>query len=171
MSKIYICDGTKYEIGGPKADTIGLPVSITSIPLRINIEGYELQLKSSFHVSLVCIGKMIEKYKISIPDFVNKVIEDFCSFVSTTEINFLKYRNEFRFVSQNERRTIVAMCDISNLKEFFDLINKKYNLKVEYQPTHVTIYTLQPELGIFISDSNDLRELTKVITNPKGVNI
>ena len=96
MSKIYICDGTKYEIGGPKADTIGLPVSITSIPLRINIEGYELQLKSSFHVSLVCIGKMIEKYKISIPDFVNKVIEDFCSFVSTTEINFLKYRNEFR---------------------------------------------------------------------------
>lgn len=83
----------------------------------------------------------------------------------------MKYRNEFKFVSQNERRTIVVMCDISNLKEFFELMNKKYNLNVEYQPTHVTIYTLQPELGIFLSDGNDLRELTKVISNPKGVNI
>ncbi|MFA6554184.1 MAG: hypothetical protein WCS89_01620 [Candidatus Paceibacterota bacterium] len=171
MSKKYICDGTKYEMGGPKLDTISLPVSIKGIPLKINIEGYELQLKSSFWVSLVCIGKIIEKHKISIPDFVDKVIEDFCNYTRTVEVNFLKYRNEFRFVSQNERRTIVAMCDISNLREFFDLVNKKYNLNVEYQPTHVTVYTLQPELGIFLSDSNDLERLTKVIPNPEGVNI
>jgi hypothetical protein len=171
MSKRYICDSTKYEIGGQKLDTIGLPVQIVDIPSKVNIEGYELKLKSSFHVSLVCIGKIIERHKITIPDFINKIVEDFCDYLKSTEVNFLRYRDEFRFVSQNDRRAVVAMCDISNLKEFFDLINKKYTLKVEYQPTHVTIYTLQPDVGIFLSNEDDVQNLTKVIPNPIGISL
>jgi hypothetical protein len=58
------------------------------------------------------------------------------------------------------------MCDISNLNNFFDLINKKYDLQIEYQPTHVTLYTLQPNKGIFLADSGDIEKLSKPITNP-----
>jgi len=49
----YICGSNKYELGGPKKDTIGLPVSISGIPPKIDIEGYELSLKSSFHITQI----------------------------------------------------------------------------------------------------------------------
>jgi hypothetical protein len=171
MSKEYICNSNKYKIGGPKLDTINLPISVNKLPQKIIIGGYDLTLKSKFHVSLVCVGKIIEKNKISIPDFLNRVMDDFCSYTKNNDIDFLRYHDEFRFVSQSERRAIIAMCDISNLQEFFDLINKKYNLNVEYQPTHVTIYTLQPEIGIFITNKEDLNKLTKIIPRPAGVDL
>lgn len=162
----FICDGEKYQIGGLKEDTIGLPVSFSGLPEKINIEGYELSLKTSFHVSLVCIGKIIKKNNLSIPDFINKVIADFCESTKRASIDLAQLRDEFRFVSQNERRTIVVMCDISNLDKFFDSINQKYGLKLEYPPTHITLYTLQPDVGIFLTDTNDLNKLTKKIEVP-----
>ena len=162
----FICDGEKYQIGGPKEDTIGLPVSFSGLPEKINIEDYELFLKTTFHASLICAGKIIEKNNLTIPDFVNKVVADFCEFTKHTSIDFARCRNEFRFVAENERRTVVVMCDISNLNKFFDLINQKYSLRLEYPPTHITLYTLQPNIGIFLTDASDLNRLTKMIKAP-----
>ena len=164
MTKV-ICENKKYQLGGPQEDTIGLPVLVSGLPEKIEVEGQALFLKTSFHVSLVCIGKIIEKHNVSIPDFINKIVDDFCEFTRTNNINFLRYRNEFRFASQNDRCSVIAMCDVSNLDKFFQLINQKYGLNIEYPPTHVTIYTLQPDKGIFITDSKDIRELTKLIDN------
>lgn len=163
MSK-NICEGRKYQLGGPKEDTIGLPVSVVNLPEKIDVEGCTLLLKSSFHVSLVCIGKIIEKYNVSIPNFINKVVDDFCEFTKENNIDFISYSGESRFVAQNERRSVVVMCDVSNLDKFFKFINQKYGLNVEYPPTHVTIYTLQPDKGIFLTDSEDIKQLTKSIT-------
>lgn len=162
----FICDGEKYQIGGPKEDTIGLPVSFSGLPEKINVESYELSLKTTFHISLVCIGKIIEKNDLSIPDFLNKVIADFCEFTKHTNIDLARYRNEFRFVAENERRAVIAMCDISNLNKFFDFINQKYGLKLEYPPTHATLYTLQPNIGIFLTNADDINHLTKIIKTP-----
>lgn len=171
MAKHFICDGEKYEVGGPQEDTIGLPVTFSGLPSTIEVEGYTLSLKTSFHVSLVCIGKIIEKNKLTEPDLVNKVIADFCDFTSHTGIDLLRYLNEFRFVSEAEKRTVVVMCDASNLDTFFDSINQKYGLQLEYPPTHVTIYTLQPNVGIFLTDSNDIQRLSKPIERPAGINL
>lgn len=166
MTKQFICNAEKYEIGGPKGDVIGLPVSFTGLPLTIETEGLTLSLKNAFHVSLVCIGKIAEKNNLSDPDIVSKVILDFCEFTKHTPIELKEYSGEFRFVAENERRTLVAMCDILNLDTFFDFINKKYNLKAEYPPTHVTLYTLQPNAGIFLTNSDDIEKLTKLVKNP-----
>ncbi len=171
MAKHFFCGGEKYEIGGPKEDTIGLPVTFSELPPTIEVEGYELSLKKAFHVSLVCIGKIVEKNNLTDTDLVNKVIADFCEFISHTNIDLLRYRNEFRFVSEAERRAIVVMCDISNLDKFFDLINQKYGLHLEYPPTHVTLYTLQPNVGIFLTNSDDMQRLSKSIEQPVGVNL
>lgn len=164
MAKL-ICDG-RYRLGGSKEDTIGLPISLSGLPQKIEINGYELLLKTEFHVSLICIGKIIEKNNLSIPDFVNKIIADFCGFTEHTNIDLAQLRDEFRFASENERRTVVVMCDISNLNKFFDLVNQKYGLNLEYPPTHVTLYTLQPDVGIFLTDTSDLNRLTNKIKVP-----
>lgn len=171
MSKHFICDGEKYEVGGSKNDIIGLPVTFAGLPPKIEVEGYTLSLKSSFHVSLVCIGKIIEKNKLKDIELVNKVVSDFCEFISHTNIDLMCYRDEFRFISEGENRAVVVMCDISNLDKFFDLINQKYGLHLECPPTHVTLYTLQPNIGIFLTDSDDMENLSKPIERPAGVNV
>jgi len=166
MLKKFICGSEKYQLGGPRMDTIILPISFSNLPEKIEVEGYSLTRKSSFHISLVCTGKIIEKYKITIPDFLDKVVADFCEFVKENPIELLNWENEFKFVSEKERRAVITMCDISNLNKFFDHINRKYTLSLEYPPTHATIYTLQPDIGIFITDSSDIENLTKPIPSP-----
>jgi len=166
MTKNFICGSKKYEVGGLKMDTIGLPVSLFDLPEKIEVEGYTLFLRTSFHVSLVCIGKIIEKNNLNIPDFIQKIIADFYEFTQHMNIDFVQYKNDFRFATEGEKRSVVVMCDISNLDKFFDLINKKYSLHLEYPPTHVTLYTLQPVAGIFLTDTDSINRLTKKIKAP-----
>ncbi len=168
MDEKFICDGEKYTF---KKKTIGLPVVIEGLPDKLDIEGCTLLRRSSFHVSLVCIGKIIEKQNIQAPDFENVVINDFCEFVSQNDISLIRYRDEFRFVAQNERQSVVAMCEVTNLERFFDLLNRKYQLHLETPPTHVTLYTLQPDAGIFLTDSNDIEKLTKTVSKPTGITL
>jgi len=143
-------------------------VSFDKLPEEIEVERYKLFLKDSFHVSLVCVGKIIEKNNINIKetDFLEKVITDFCNFTKENKVDLIRYRDEFKFVEEDEKRSMVVMCDISNLDKFFDFINKKYDLNLEYPPTHITLYTLQPNVGIFFTDSEDVKNLTRPIENP-----
>jgi len=164
MPEKFICDGKKYMLAGQKGDSITLLVSLSNLPNRIEANGYTLDLKTKFHVSLVCIGKIIEKHNVKIPNFIEKIVGDFCEFTESNKVDLVSYRNEFKFVSENENRTVVVMCDISNLDRFFDFINQKYGLNIEYPPTHVTLYTLTV-LGIFLTDSNDIQKLTIPIEN------
>ena len=169
MSNNYICNSNKYTLEGQTGDTIALPVTVSSLPNQIEVEGNVLLRKTSFHVSLVCIGQIIKRNAISTPDFIEKVINDFCVFTKDNDISLVRYRDEFRFVEENDRKSVVVMCNIFNLDTFFDLLNKKYNIALEYQPTHVSLFTLQLDKAIFLTDSGDLERLTKVIPRPSEV--
>jgi hypothetical protein len=170
MGGKFICGGNKFELGDPNVKAvIGLPVSVIKLPPKIEVEGCELYSRTKFHVSLVYIGQIIEKHKVSVFNFIDKVVEDFCDYTKNNEIKLLRYRDEFRFVSRGDRKSVVVKCDVSNLSEFFNLMNKKYDLQVECTPTHVTLYTLQPDVGISLTDSGDIQQLTKVIANPLGI--
>lgn len=161
-----ICGSEKYQLGGPKESAIGLRVVAPNLPPEIEVEGYKLLLKSSFHVTLVPIGHIAAKHKVARPDFVDGIVADFCDFTRKNSVDFIRYRREFRFASQDEKRSVVAMCDVSNLKEFYEVINKKYGLSAEAPPTHVTFYTLQPDAGIFLTNADDIDSLTKIINVP-----
>lgn len=165
MERPFICGENKYTIS--VTNTIGLPVSLKNLPSEVVIDGNKLLLKSSFHVSLVCINEIIRKHNISIIDFKNSVVKDFCDFTVVNDIQVLRYK-EFKYAEENNLKTVIVMCEISNLPKFFEILNKKYGLQVEYPPTHVTLYTIEGKVGIFLTDSNDIKNLTKHISNPVG---
>jgi|SRR3989344_2802800 len=165
MEKKLIC-GKKYEFSH---QTIQLPISLENLPEEIKVKGDTFYFPSSFHVSLVYIGKIIEKYSISIPNFENKIIEDFCNFVKTDKVELVTYTNEYKFAFRNNLKTVVVMCEVSNINKFFDLINKKYRLNIRYPVTHVTLYnTLKGKPGIYLMDSEDIENFTVPIENPIG---
>ena len=168
-TKNFICDSDRYTIS--PTNTIALPVALENLPNEIKIEEEILVLKSSFHISLVCINQIVLKYKVDILNFRDLVLKDFCEFTKTNDISLVKYTNEFKFAVENDLKTIIVLCDVSNLNNFFHLINKKYGLNIEYPPTHVTLYALPNKLGIFLTDSNDIETLTKPILNPIGRNL
>ncbi|MBU1349736.1 MAG: hypothetical protein ABII99_00125 [Patescibacteria group bacterium] len=58
------------------------------MPKKIEVEGHALFLKTSFHVNLVCIGKIIEKQNIIILDFIDKIVADFCDFIQLKSVVF-----------------------------------------------------------------------------------
>lgn len=163
--KNFICDN-KFQFT-TKNKVIGLPIKFENLPSELFVEGNKMFLKTSFHTSLVCIGKIIEKYNISILNFENKILDDFCEFDKTNEIKVLEY-NDFKFVTENDLKSIIVMCKVSNLDKFYKIINEKYGLNIEYPPTHSTLYTLQQDKGIFLTDKKDIKNLTKPIPNPIG---
>lgn len=165
MEKQFIC-GSKYTIS--PTNTIALSVSLDNLPGEIVIDGNKLLLKSSFHISLVCINEIVRKYNIVIPNFKDLIVKDFCEFVQTNDVSLLDYLEEFRFAVENDLKTIIVRCNVSNLEKFFEIINKKYGLKIEYPPMHVTLYTLEGKPGIFLTDAKDIANLTKIISNPVG---
>lgn len=166
MKRPFICGGSKYTISA--TNTIGLPVSLGNLPGEITIEGNKLVAKTSFHVSLVCINEIVKKYHASISEFKDSVVKDFCDFTKANDVSLLNYLEEFKFAEEKDLKTIIVMCKVSNLDKFFQIINKTYGLKIEYPPTHVTLYTLPGKLGIFLTDKGDIRNLTKPIPNPVG---
>lgn len=165
MKNEFIC-GNKYTIS--PTQTIALSVPLDNLPSELITNGNRLILKSSFHISLVCIQDIIIKHNVSISNFRDEVIKDFCDFVKTNDVNLLNYINDFRFAEENDLKTIVVMCEVSNLDKFFEILNKKYKLHIEYPPTHVTLYKLEDKVGIFLTDADDLKNLTKSIPNPIG---
>lgn len=160
----FICDNNKYTFND-KSLTISLPVSNFNLPNKIKLEENDLCLKSNFHITLVPIGKIIEKNNLKIENLSNFILKDFCDFISFNSIDLIEYSNEYRFVQEKDLRTIVVMCKVSNLDKFFKLINQKYNINIETPPTHVTLYTLYDKLGIFILDNDDLYLKTKIIND------
>lgn len=159
---------TQYNFAIAPHFVIALPVNLANLPKTIEVEGNTLLVKDHFHVSLVCSAKIKEKFNVADPDFVEKVNKDFGDFTAQHEVQLIGFRDEYKFVEEDEKKAVVCMCDIENLHEFFDLLNKKYNLEVPYPPTHATIYTLQPNVGIFLTNEEDIERLTKPIANPIG---
>ncbi len=150
----------------PAFQVIGLPVTLSGLPDSIEVKGEKLLIRSSFHISLVCIGKIIEKQQVSDAHFTQSVIEDFNDFTNTHEIELIRYLDEFRLATEDNKRSVVVRCEVSNLDLFFEHLNKKYKLSLETPPAHVTLYTLQPDIGIFLVDSADIENLTVLIPAP-----
>src|SRR3989344_5964208 len=161
-----ICNG-KYEFYTEKK-TISLPVELKNLPDQLIVKERTLFKRSEFHVSLVCINKIIEKYNINIPDVTTKIVNDFCEFTKDNEIKVLSYKDEFKFVEREDKTTIVVMCETLNLHKFFDFINKKYSLEVDLPPAHVTLFTLDGKSGIYLISPNDIKNFTQPIPNPLG---
>ena len=163
--KIKLICGGKFQFIN---QVIGLPVNLDNLPNKLIIDNNNLLLKTSFHVSLVCILEIVKKHNISISDFENNIINDFCEFIKSNNISLESYINNFKFCVQDDKKSIIVLCKITNLNKFFENVNKKYGLKIEYPPTHVTLYTLDGGKGIFLTDANDIKNLTKPIPNPIG---
>lgn len=147
------------------AGYIGLMnIEIGDIPETISIEGYELLRKSEFHISLICakrIAALIDETNAA--QIEAEIVEVFMKFIETNELTDYEPTNEYRLVKRDERVTLVRMMVVPGLKDLFAVLGEKYGVKLPLQPTHITIYTLQPEAGIGILSQEELMHDSSVV--------
>ena len=55
------------------------------------------------------------------------------------------------------------MTSLPGLEKFFAELQEKYGVKLPLQPTHITLYTLQPEAGIGILSPHELERDSEVV--------
>jgi hypothetical protein len=147
---------------------IYMPVVIPAekLPDTVEVAGSVLHKKSSFHVSLVCVKEIIPNYaklgKKNDEELAHEILSSFAEYVEVYPVDFLGFRDEYRHAIRDGRESLVGCCDVSNLTGFFDVLNAKYAADIPYQPTHVTLYTLQPDMAIGISSPKQMASYDRI---------
>ncbi len=136
-----------------------------SLPETLEIDGGILLKKDHFHVSLLCVKNILAVK----PDIEAIILQHFCDFLQDHALMFEGFTNEFRLATDGERKSVVALCRVSNLHKFAEYLTEKIGIKVAPQPAHVTIYTLQPNSGIGLNSSDDMEQKSIPIEVPQHI--
>jgi hypothetical protein len=162
--KNYICNTNKYAYD---KGYIYLPIEINELPKKINIDGDSLSLKSSFHVSLLCTKDILSKHQKE--NLEQVILDNFCKFVLENDISFVKFNGEFRLAKFEGRKTIIARCEVSNLEKFSQQLSNQLRIDIPTQPAHVTLYTLQPNIGIGMNSFTELETKSVSVDVPDEI--
>lgn len=124
-------------------------IELHQLPETISVDEYQLLKKDEFHVSLVCLKQLDEMLAPDVlGDKKEAVKNSFLEFERSNPLVDFKLTGEYRLVKRKERVTIVAMVSMPGLEELFTKLRADTGLNLPTQPAHITIYTLQPNVGI-----------------------
>ena len=157
----YICNGSTYTFD---KGYIALPLTVEGLPETIVVGGERFTIKSKHHVSLAHAKGIAEKY--ALPDGEKKITELFCEFTTNHDVSFVRYTGEFRLARSEERKSVVALCEVSHIKDFPAFLKERLGIEVPNQPTHVTLYTLVFDVGIGLNSLEELAAKSSVIEAP-----
>lgn len=147
-------------------------IELANAPKTIQVEGLTLHRKSEFHISLVSLKRLVPLLETTEEELEKAFLE----FQASHNLTTYRLTQNYRLVRRGEKATIIVMVEVDDIEALFDFLRQKYNRDIPTQPTHITLYTLQPEVGIgLFSDEEVTKESTPVVipelANLKAVNI
>ena len=118
--------------------------------------------KSEFH-STICKGEEVfTTASLEQQTGEPKLLALFNSLVEQAPILLESFLDDFRFAQEEEKKSIVVRCKLSNLGTFFDELNATFKINIPMQPAHVTLYTLEGKPGIHINSDEKMESLERV---------
>ena len=118
----------------------------------------KLVKKEEFHVTLL--------HAKATPKLTHVPNEELASFfelfVENNPIELVSFLDDFRYVEEDEKRTIIVRCMVSNLAELFIAFNTVFEVQLPTQPAHVTLYSLEKSVGIHINSDEKMESLERV---------
>ena len=130
------------------------------LPETVTTRGMALYRKKEFHVTLAYFQALLSDAGMS--DSKESLLREFSEFVAMHPVIFRTFRDDMRFASREKKRSVVVRCEVSNVEELFQKWETILGIKLDRQPTHVTVYTLQPEIGIGINTMEEMEALPRV---------
>lgn len=143
-------------------------IQLGNAPDKVLVNNSELLKKGEFHISIMAIKNLAPLLNSeNIEQASEQLKQDFLDFVETQNLSNFTLTNEHRLVTRDGRITVVAMANLQDVDELFDYLRKKHDVDFPTQPTHITLYTLQPEAGIGILSQQELERDSVVVTIPE----
>ena len=145
---------------------------LQNVPEKISIDDYELLKKGEFHVSIMALKNLAPMLNPENPEQSSEQLkQDFLEFVKNHDLTDFRLTGKYRLVKRDERVTVVAMVELKNINALFDYLRSKYSIDFPTQPTHITMYTLQPEAGIGILSQDELTDSSLGVDIPALANV
>lgn len=147
-------------------------IQLSGLPESINVKGDWLARKEEFHITTISVKIIAELIDPTNTDkIVAQIVKDFKDFLVRNKPDKFKLTKQFRFVQNGEEKTVVVLCELLGVPEFFDELRKKYNKPLPTQPFHITLYTLNSRYGIGILSQEVLNEISVPVDIPELANI
>jgi len=133
------------------------------IESTIQVSDEKLYRKSEFHISLVCVRDLLVQFP-SVTEA--QVVSFFNRFTGGKDLSQFSYVPEQRIAKHPDgRMSLIQMVVVPGLKDFFDELNDRFDISVDTQPTHITLYTRQKNNGIGINNNTQLHNTRLFIEN------
>lgn len=159
-----------------KSGYIGLSVEASvfgAFPETIEWGGNVLTKRDNFHMTICCVNNperddcavaLAERRGIERSVAEDRVLRLFNSFVARQPIDLVSYSDDFRFAvdERRGRKSVVIRCVARGVEEFFIELNRDLGIDMPIQPVHVTLYTLEKNLGIHIPNGAAMEHTGKV---------
>lgn len=159
-----------------KSGYLGLSVEnsvFAAFPETIEWGGSGLVKRDNFHMTICCVNNperddcaaaLGERYGIERSIAEGRVLSLFNSFTERQPVLLVSYPNDFRFVTDEwrGRKSIVIRCIARGIEEFFAELNRTLRISMPTQPVHVTLYTLEKNLGIHVPSKSVMESMEKV---------
>jgi len=141
---------------------------LSDLPEQIKVDEKVLFRKGEFHISLMALKHLVPLINTGTNNVTeDDIVQDFVEYQANNDLSHFRPANTFRYVTRGERETVVAMVDVPNIEGLFEYIRTKYRVSIPTQPTHITLYTLQPEAAIGILSNNELEANSTPINVPE----
>ena len=128
-----------------------LPLNLNIIS-KIKIGTKIFYSKNGYHVSLLCLEKILESDQKKILNFAKKY-----------SVKLLKISSTFRLVTQENQQSIIVRVHLRGLKKLISAVNKNFGFKFVYPPTHITLFTLKDQYGIALNSTDEFQQFTSQI--------
>ena len=132
-------------------------LELGDLPKTIKFKGNNLLLKNEFHISIMAIKNLAPMLNSNNLELASEQLkQDFINFAASHDLINFRPTGHFRIVTRDDRISIIAMVQLRNIDKLYSYLRAKYDVDFPTQPTHITMYTLQPEAGIGILSEEEL---------------
>jgi hypothetical protein len=143
-------------------------IRLEGLPNSVIVNDKKLVLKEELHITLVMARRLAPLVNgVNSETIQNEIIKMFDDFASKNILKTYELTNELRLVERDGKMTVIVMVKVPGLEVFFDELREKYHVDLPLQPTHITLYSLSPEVGISILSDEVLQHESKPVNIPE----
>jgi len=152
-----------------------IKIEIPNLPESIDAFGKKWTKKPEFHVTLVGFAAKLDKvckerFGVSNSEAKTKAQEILQQAAEGVQFS-VALKDEYKLVERGEDRTVIQLCDVVGMEEFFQTIEKLVGVAVERPPSHTTLYTGENGQAIGLPTQAKLDELAKPLDGEKLVEL
>lgn len=160
MSEILFADRGYTVLGN---------IKLKNLPKAIKVGSHSLVKKNELHITLVG-AKALEYFPddVDAAEEIKQAVTDFAKEHDLTQFELL---DDYRLVKRGDRVTLAVMVILNNMDRLYEYLNERFDLELPIQPGHITLYSLDPEVGISINSYEQLEAETQKVDVPELADI